>query len=67
MKTVLNRFRKTPDFYQKANRYNQLSVVKFEKKEEKLQLQQAFLPVTNFVVSSLKLLFFETLSNFSYI
>ena len=39
MKTVLNRFRKTPDFYQKANRYNQLSVVKFEKKEEKLQLQ----------------------------
>ena len=67
MKTVLNRFRKTPDFYQKANRYNQLSVVKFEKKEEKLQLQLAFLPVTNFVVSSLKLLFFETLSNFSYI
>jgi hypothetical protein len=65
--TILLHFKKTADFCQQANRYNLLSLIKFKKKEEKLLPQQPFLAVTNFVVSSLKLLLFETLSNFSYI
>jgi hypothetical protein len=33
--TILLHFKKTADFCQQANRYNLLSLIKFEKKEEK--------------------------------